>query len=320
LSQNKILIKVFSDTHLGFDDPIRPRSARIRRGPDFFANFEHVLQDAVESRADLVIHCGDLFYRSRLPAVLVDRVYLRLLEFTRHGIPILIVPGNHERGNLPVSLFRAHSLIRIFERPETFVFKFNDIRIGISGFPNIRHNVRSEFPTILSETNWNKSGVDLRYMAIHQSIDGAVVGPGNFMFRNRADTINIQDIPPDFSSVLAGHIHRSQIVREEGKTIVFPGSVERTSFAEMHEVKGYFDLEIDQQSGTFSCKFRKLKTRPMYTVDLESVLSMADLRTVFAPRAVIRVVSDKNHNEKYREHLNHLQLPEDAILQFKVRS
>jgi hypothetical protein len=31
---------LLADTHLGFDDPSRPRMARRRRGPDFFANYE----------------------------------------------------------------------------------------------------------------------------------------------------------------------------------------------------------------------------------------------------------------------------------------
>lgn len=33
-------VLLLADTHLGYDMPVRPRVARLRRGPDFFANLE----------------------------------------------------------------------------------------------------------------------------------------------------------------------------------------------------------------------------------------------------------------------------------------
>lgn len=60
--------------------------------------------------------------------------------------------------------------------------------------------------------------------------------------------IRITDIPDAFDAVLAGHIHRRQIlngrVRAEGRAVpvIYPGSTERTSFAEKNEEKGFFDL------------------------------------------------------------------------------
>ena len=56
-----------SDTHLGFDLPARPRVDRRRRGPDFFACFERALEPALRGEADVVVHGGDLLYRSRVP-------------------------------------------------------------------------------------------------------------------------------------------------------------------------------------------------------------------------------------------------------------
>ncbi len=68
-----------SDTHLGFDDPLRPRSRNPHRGPDFFANYHRVLDIARSERTDAVIHGGDVFYRSRVPDSLVDRVMAPLV-------------------------------------------------------------------------------------------------------------------------------------------------------------------------------------------------------------------------------------------------
>jgi DNA repair exonuclease SbcCD nuclease subunit len=112
-----IRILLCADTHLGFDEPIRPRVERRRRGPDFFDNFQRVLDSARDRRVDLVVHGGDLFFRSRVPPAIVDRVYRMLLSFAGGGIPLLIVPGNHERSVLPQSLFLSHpDIIRLDRR------------------------------------------------------------------------------------------------------------------------------------------------------------------------------------------------------------
>ena len=115
-----IKILFFSDTHLGFDYPIRPRTARERRGFSFFKNYETVLDYAVSEKIDLVIHGGDLFFRSKIPPLIVSKVYSTLLDFAKNNIPILLVPGNHERSAFPESIFLNHPNIHIFDEPKTF--------------------------------------------------------------------------------------------------------------------------------------------------------------------------------------------------------
>jgi DNA repair exonuclease SbcCD nuclease subunit len=62
---------------------------------------------------------------------------------------------------------------------------------------------------------------------------------------------------------LSGHIHRHQVLRIEGRPhVVYAGSVERTSFAEAAETKGYVVLELSR-SGLDHLEFRELPARPM---------------------------------------------------------
>ena len=62
--------------------------------------------------------------------------------------------------------------------------------------------------------------------------------------------IRIKDVPEGFLAVLSGHIHRFQVLTEDlkGKSIdtpiLYPGSIERTSFAEKDEPKGYLKIEL----------------------------------------------------------------------------
>ena len=78
-----VRVLVLSDTHLGFDLPARPRVERRRRGDDFFESFERALSPAERGEADAVVHCGDLFFRSRIPAWLAERVFSRLARMSR---------------------------------------------------------------------------------------------------------------------------------------------------------------------------------------------------------------------------------------------
>jgi exonuclease SbcD len=289
-----------ADTHIGFDLPVRPRSHRRRRGPDFLDNFRKVLADAVEQRVDLVVHGGDLFFRSKVPDAIVDLAYGELLEFAGHGIPLVIVPGNHERSRLPSSLFLRHPNIHVFDSPRTFRFDLRGVRVALAGFPNIRRNTRTSFPRLLAETEWDRADADVRLLCVHQTIEGAQVGPSGYTFRNGHDVIRRRDLPAAFHAVLAGHIHRYQVLRgvrertslelSAGRTkargagaplVIYPGSVERTSFAEADEAKGYCRLEFACSSdGAWSLsrnEFVTLATRPMVTVAVPQELAEVDV-------------------------------------------
>ena len=69
-----IRIRLIADTHLGFDLSFRPRIQRRRRGPEFFANFERALGPALNRQVDAVVHGGDVLYRSKVPARLMEAV------------------------------------------------------------------------------------------------------------------------------------------------------------------------------------------------------------------------------------------------------
>jgi len=253
-----------SDTHLGFDYPIRPRVDKPRRGPDFFANFQRVLDHARRTRADLVVHGGDFFFRSKVPPLIVDRAYQALLEFAESGIPIAIVPGNHERSVLPPSLFLNHPQIHVFDVPRTYRLDVRGERLAISGFPYVR-NVRARFSAVLDECAAHRLSADHRLLCLHHAVDGAVVGPGEFTFRGGADVIDGAALPAQFDAVLAGHIHRRQELRLN-VPVVYCGSIERTSFAERNETKGFCELNLSRGVPP-RMVFHELPTRPMVDFD-----------------------------------------------------
>ena len=276
-------IVFFADTHLGFDYPVKPRVERRRRGPDFFENFRRVLEYARQTRPDVVLHGGDVFFRARVPQLIVDMVYSDMFEFAGEGIPLLIVPGNHERSILPASLFLEHPNIYVFDQPKTFTFEMGGSRLAFSGFPCRRKDVRVRFSTLLGDSGWSQYSDACQLLCLHQTVEGARVGPSDYTFRRGEDVIPHSDLPGEALAVLSGHIHREQVLASKsigGKTtppVIYPGSIERTSFAERDERKGFYDISLGQgEHGDWQIvelEFHVLPARPMVDLTLDQSLT-----------------------------------------------
>lgn len=253
-----------SDSHLGFDLPSRPRIVRRRRGDDFFANFDHALEPARRGAVDAVVHGGDLLYRSRVPAWLAEAALAPLKRIAASGVPVLLVPGNHERGRVPYPLLALDENLHIFDRPRSIVIEARGVRVAFIGFP-YTPRIRQRFRETLATATERLFGAHVRVLCLHQCIEGASCGPGNFVFRSGDDVIRRSDLPLDLAVTLCGHVHRHQVLRPEYRApVIYAGSIERTSFAEAREPKGYVVLELDR-SGLVDVEFRPLPARPMVT-------------------------------------------------------
>lgn len=114
-----------------------------------------------------------------------------------------------------------------------------------------------------------------------------------------ADVIRTADLPQDVALVLSGHIHRHQVLRPAGRPpVIYAGSVERTSFAETPETKGFVVFQLTR-SGLGPFEFRPLPARPMAT----RTLSFEDI-----PGSEVRA----------RLAAGIESTPEDAVVQLRV--
>jgi DNA repair exonuclease SbcCD nuclease subunit len=119
----------------------------------------------------------------------------------------------------------------------------------------------------------------------------------------------MKDVPSDCAAVLSGHIHRHQVlaIDLEGNRapapVLYPGSIERTSFAEKDEPKGYLVLDVAAngvRGGVLrSWEFHRLPARPMLVREVQVGPETPNLET--AVRDTVGSV------------------PEDAILQLRIR-
>lgn len=253
-----------SDTHLGIDMPAHPRVHRRRRGEDFFRNFERVLEVARTGEVDVVVHGGDLLYRSRVPLWLAEAALAPLKRVAASGLPVLLVPGNHERARMPYPLLALEDGLHVFDRPRSCVIEAKGVRAAFIGFP-YTWEIRRRFREVLAIATHNLPAADVRVLCFHQCVEGATCGPGHFTFRDGSDVIRAADLPRDVAVTLSGHIHRHQVLRPGGGSpVIYAGSIERTSFAEAPETKGFVVLELTR-SGLCGFEFRPLPARPMVT-------------------------------------------------------
>ncbi len=280
MSDGKIRILFLADSHLGFDYSMNPRISRRRRGNDFYSNFLTALQPAFERKVHIVLHGGDLFYRTRVHDSLVDSVFEPIMKVVNDNIPFLIVPGNHERSFLPRSLFHVHKNLIIFDEPKTYKFSINNIAVSFSGFPFQRENVRENFTELVNRTGCDKTISDFSFLCIHQAIEGARVGVHNYTFREGKDVVSAGALPLNFDAVLSGHIHRAQVLTHDTGNkklpapVIYAGSIERTSFAEKDEDKGYFIIKLSKMDSArkIEWSFVKLPARPMYELEIDTSL------------------------------------------------
>lgn len=299
-----IRILFVSDTHLGFDLPRRPRIERRRRGPDFFANFETALEPALRGDVDLVVHGGDVLYRSKVPPELVARAFEPLKKVAASGVPVYVVPGNHERSHIPYALLAQHENLFVFDRAKTYAWQRDGFTLALAGFP-YEKRVREGFPRVLKSTGWQDVQADATLLLMHHAVEGARVGPGDFTFTSGSDVVRTADIPSGLTAVLSGHIHRAQAITTDGAgrplraPVLYPGSVERTSFAEKDERKGYLTLALDTRGNLRGWRFHELHARPMIRIELTA-----------------KELSNDNLESWLRRRFR--SLPQDAVVQLKM--
>lgn len=272
--QDPVRILFLADTHLGFDLPTRARIQRRRRGHDFLANYFTALQPALDGQVDLVVHGGDVFNRSRVPTSVAWQAFEPLTRVADRGVPVFVVPGNHERGRIPQLRFAQHAGIHLFNEPRTFVIDVRGVRVALAGFPSERHDVRTKFRDLLEATGWQGIDATVRLLCMHQCVEGATVGPANFTFTTASDVIRGADVPAGFAAVLSGHIHRHQILTTDlrgrvlAAPVLYPGSIERTSIAEAEEEKGFLHLTVSQERVAW--RFERLPARPLVRHDIDA--------------------------------------------------
>jgi exonuclease SbcD len=283
----------FADAHIdmsnyGQHDPISGLPMRVM---DFLKSLDTIVDSAIAEKVDLVIFAGDT-YKDRSPAPTFQREWgRRMMRFSRAGIPVLLVTGNHD---ISPSLGRAHALqeyetldpdyIHVVSQPELYKSEqLNGVQAQVIAIPWItRHNVKARLqdqadsdeaidPTMQIEQGlgiWLDNTIKElddtlpTILTAHASVFGAKFGYEQNIKIGKDLVLPPGFVKrPEFDYVALGHIHRHQDLNEGRQPpVVYAGSIERVDFGELNEDKGFIIAEVSK--GHTNYAFHKLAIRP----------------------------------------------------------
>lgn len=259
-----------ADSHIGADWRPRSRSRQPQRGDDLVNSYERVVALAHRHDVDLIVHAGDLFDLPAPSASMLGVAAAPLLREAARGVPVVIVPGNHERCTLPSNVLLAHPNIHLLAQAGTVRLQRRGVDIAVSGIPCIRREAAERFPPAASTCAEQARDAAVRLLVAHQAFDSAVCGAHHYRFRPGPDVVSRTTVPSVFQYVAAGHIHRHQVLEPlipGGPVIAYAGSCDRIDFAERDEPKGAILAEFDGAS--VRVRFLEHEVRPMRLVSLD---------------------------------------------------
>lgn len=226
-----------ADTHLGYsayrkatDDGVNQREI------DVYNAFRQVVNYAIQTKPDLVIHAGDLFDSVRPTNRAITVAIQELLRLSKEGIPFVVISGNHETPKLK----ETGNIFSIFEhienvypvymnRYEKLEFKANGETLTLHAIPHCQ--TPKEFGVNLQKIAVNKKS-DYNVLLAH----GAVEGIKEFKMNEFNELfIPMNRLKDEFDYIALGHYHT---YTELQRNALYAGSTEHLSFTEAPDQKG----------------------------------------------------------------------------------
>ena len=249
-----------ADTHLGYSAYRKITEGGInQREMDTYDVFKQFVDYAVKSKPDLIIHSGDLFDSVRPNNRAITFAIKQILRLSKHGIPFIVIAGNHENPRLKetghiFSIFdHIENVYPIYNSKYEIVFlTINNQKITVHAIPQSAS--RNEFDKNLHTLKKDPSS-DYNILVLH----GCVKGIKEFSM-NEFNELMIPKkyLESNFEYVALGHYHKYAMVSENA---FYPGATERFTFADAGEKKGF--LELDLLNGKINHSFITLKNRLM---------------------------------------------------------
>lgn len=300
-----------ADIHIGVDAHGRLDAATglNTRLLDFQNAFEFMVEHALKEDIDAFIFAGDA-YRTADPTPTQQRLFAECLKpIADAGIPIVMIVGNHDH---PVSFGKASALdifeyvqgdVHLFNRPEVkrIETKAGPLQIVALPWPirsllmsreAFRGKTPLEIRTFVEEFYGDfvmreAANLDPALPAVlvgHFSVQGAELGGSErtSLIAHEPKFLVSQLAVPPLDYVALGHIHRHQDMNPGGIPVIYSSSIERVSFKEEGEPKGFVMIDIDASVQPKKTTWRHIHTpaRRFVTVDVDARQSPNPTETI----------------------------------------
>jgi len=286
-----------ADIHLGITtygrvDPVSGLNSRLL---DVQRAFQFMVARALEEDIDLFLFCGDAF-RNPDPSPTEQMIFAECLRpLSERGIPIVLLVGNHDH---PVTFGRASSIdifgylqgqARVFRRPEVALLQTKSGPLQLIALPwpvrsllmtqeNLRRRPATEIREFIEQlyVQYVQSAAARldptlpTVLAGHFSVQGAELSGSertSVIDHEPKFTVGQLALPP-IDYVALGHIHRHQNLNPGGIPVVYSSSIERVSFREADDPKGFVLVEIETLRGHKQTRYAFVETPARRFIDL----------------------------------------------------
>lgn len=254
-----------SDTHLDKTFGISNLSKAMQRKEDLNHNFSSIVNYALKNKPDVFLIAGDVF--DKILPTNASRVFLasQVKLLNDANIAVFIIGGNHDIprfGALPslaIDVIGSAGIATVFSRSDIVqkkIIKVDGKSVCVSGRS---YYTKFEGANPLKDVEVPIEG-DYNILMIHGSLQGLNVASSvpEFAYQN---PFLADDIKKGLNYLALGHFHNYFEREHKGCRIVNPGSIEKLSWAEIDDEKGFVWAELDGSEVT--TEFIKLETRPM---------------------------------------------------------
>jgi exonuclease SbcD len=256
----RIRVVHFSDTHLGHQQyPRVDENGLNQRERDLYDAFDAIVDHAIATKADLVLHAGDLFDGVRPSNRALAHALEGFLRLSKAGIPVVLIAGNHEHPKLretgsPFRLF-AHldGVHPVYQgERQTLELRLKGRTMRVHAVPQCpdQESVARE---ILEAPTAQDGGIDL--LVVH----GAVTTLSDIP---QAE-FNELSLEPSwfapFHYVALGHFHGT---KQATPNAWYCGAPDRVSMAESGQDKGFLEVGFAPASTKAEVRFHALPVRP----------------------------------------------------------
>jgi DNA repair protein SbcD/Mre11 len=267
----------FSDAHIGVDSigGIDPKTGINNRVLDYLAMLDSIIDFANDEDVDLVVFTGDAFHVNNPKPIYLNEFSKRIVEL-RKKRPVVLLVGNHDMTRSSsasaIEIYNSLQMEGIIVGSEIGM-KVVDTKAGKIQVTMMPYPARMSIDEISKQLNRVMKKIDTKLPSIllgHFSVKNAAVGSeASYSFGSNSE-ISLEDIARDeFDYVALGHIHKHQNLTtglEDVPPVVYAGSIERVSFNEEKEEKGFVLVEIVNKKTKW--EFILLDARPYKTLEI----------------------------------------------------
>ncbi len=285
----KVKLLHTADIHLGVTTYGRldPETGINSRLADFERSFRFMTERALAEDIDLFLFCGDA-YRTADPSPTQQKIFADCLKpVADAGIPIVMIVGNHDH---PIAFGKASAIdifgyltgrVYVYTKASFAVIPTKSGPVQLIALPwpvksmllareeyrgvemsVVRERIEEAYARFVQEAARKLDPNLPAVLAAHLTVRGAEMSGSESTSKIEDEaTFGVSQLAlPGIDYVALGHIHRYQNRNEGGIPVVYSSSLERISFREKDDRKGFVLVEVEVEEGRKNTTFEFVDT------------------------------------------------------------